>query len=69
MRRHNAGLTQVALAERIGRPQSFVADVERGQRRLDLIELLNFAEALGFDPAGLISELQNRRTGSVQSEA
>lgn len=56
-RRRAAGLTQVQLAQRLGRPQSFVAAVEGGERRVDLVELLNFAEAVGFDAAELVREL------------
>jgi len=45
-----AGLTQADVAERFGEYQSFVARVESGQRRLDVVELFEFAEALRFDP-------------------
>lgn len=41
----------------MGRPQSFVADVEAGQRRMDLIEFINFADAIGFDPREFLDEL------------
>ena len=37
--REQAGLTQVDLAERLGRTQSQVSKIERGDRRLDVIEL------------------------------
>lgn len=53
-KRHNAGLTQAEVATALGRHQSFIATVESGQRRIDVVELLQFAEAIGFDPhAGL----------------
>jgi transcriptional regulator with XRE-family HTH domain len=48
--RKKAGLTQVEVAKRLGRPQSFVAKVEGGERRVDLVELLDLAAAIGFDP-------------------
>ncbi|WP_404374111.1 helix-turn-helix domain-containing protein [Sphingomonas sp. MMS24-J45] len=48
--RIEAGLTQAQLALRLQRPQSFIADVEKGQRRVDLVEFVNFARAVGFDP-------------------
>jgi len=54
--RKAAGITQVELAERLGRPQSFVSKVERGERRLDVIEFCQVAEALGRDPANLLKE-------------
>jgi transcriptional regulator with XRE-family HTH domain len=51
-----AGVTQVELAGRLGRAQSFVSKVERGERRLDVIEFCQVAEALGRDPAELLRE-------------
>lgn len=45
-----AGLTQVELAKRLGEYQSFVARLESGQRRPDVIEFFELAEILGFDP-------------------
>ena len=52
-----AGLTQEDVARRLRRPQSFVSKYETGERRLDIIELLDVAEALSFDPKRLIAEL------------
>ena len=37
--REAAGLTQVELAEKLGQSQSFVSKYERGERRLDIIQL------------------------------
>lgn len=47
--REKAGLTQTELAEKIGEYQSFVARLESGQRRVDVVEFLDLAEVLGFD--------------------
>lgn len=52
----SAGITQVELAERLGKPQSFGSKVERGERRLDVIEFCQVAEALSRNPAGLLKE-------------
>jgi transcriptional regulator with XRE-family HTH domain len=49
-KRKKAGLTQADVADALGRHQSFVATVESGQRRIDVVELLEFAGAIGFDP-------------------
>lgn len=46
-----AGLTQQQVADRLGRPQSFVAKVEGFERRLDVVEFVNLCRALGVDPA------------------
>ncbi|MBB5660369.1 helix-turn-helix domain-containing protein [Brevundimonas halotolerans] len=59
--RKAAGLTQVELAARLGRPQSFVSKVERGERRLDVIEFCLVAEALGHDPAKLLQKFIDLR--------
>ena len=42
--RQESGLTQVDVAERLEKPQSFVSKVERGERRLDVVELEMFAK-------------------------
>jgi transcriptional regulator with XRE-family HTH domain len=47
--RTRAGLTQRELAVRLKRPPSFVAKIEIGERRLDLIEFIAIARALGED--------------------
>ena len=46
--RDGAGLSQVALAERIGRPQSFVSKYETGARRLDIVEVFEICAACGL---------------------
>lgn len=55
--REAAGLKQSELAEKLGRHQPFVSNLEAGQRRIDLVELLDIAAALGFDPCELIEAL------------
>lgn len=47
--RQAAGLTQGQLAEKLGRPQSFVAKYEGGERRIDLVEFLEISAVLGAD--------------------
>lgn len=42
--RVEAGLTQVQVAKKLGRPQSHVSNVESGQQRVDVIELKRFAK-------------------------
>ena len=58
--RRDAGLTQVALAKKLGRPQSFVSEFERGERRLDVTEFIDVARALGIDAARTIADLERR---------
>ncbi len=58
--REESGLTQVELGEKLGRPQSFISKIERGLRRVDLLEFLEMAKAIGFDPVDFISKLKQR---------
>ncbi len=56
--RRAIGLTQAQVAERLGKSQSFVAKIEGGERRLDVIEFIDLACALQVPPAQLIERLQ-----------
>jgi transcriptional regulator with XRE-family HTH domain len=58
--RDNAGLTQVQLATRLGKHQSFVAKYEGGERRIDVIEFIAIARSIGTDPVGLLRALMRR---------
>ena len=57
-RRKEAGLSQAALAKALGRYQSVIAAMELGSRRIDVIELIDIADALGFDIHVLIEALR-----------
>ena len=57
--RTNLSLTQTQLAEKLGKPQSFVSKFESGERRLDFIEVLDLAECLGFDVGNLADAVGN----------
>ncbi|HET7086953.1 MAG TPA: helix-turn-helix transcriptional regulator [Rhizomicrobium sp.] len=56
--RQAAGLTQQELATRLGRPQSFVAKYEGGERRLDIVELLSITQLLGIDERRLFKAVK-----------
>jgi transcriptional regulator with XRE-family HTH domain len=58
--RDRAGLTQQQLAKRLGKHQSFVAKYEGGERRIDVLEFLTIARAIGADPARLLKALMRR---------
>jgi transcriptional regulator with XRE-family HTH domain len=45
--RKDAGLTQVQVARRLRRPQSFVSKSESGERRVDAVEFAEFARLYG----------------------
>jgi transcriptional regulator with XRE-family HTH domain len=55
--RRRANVTQQELAGRLGKPQSFVSEYERGQRRIDVVELLVIARALDVDPIAFFTEI------------
>lgn len=55
--RVRTGATQRQLADRLGKPQSFVSAYETGQRRVDLLEFIAIAGMLGLDPSALFSEI------------
>ena len=52
--RKDAGLTQQQVADKLGRPQSFVAKYEGGERRLDVVEFVEIANLLEVDPHSII---------------
>lgn len=58
-RRINAGLTQVQCSDALGRPQSFMSDVERGVRRLDIIQIYDLCAVLGCDVVELIKDFKS----------
>ncbi len=55
--REASNLTQQDVATKLRKPQSYVAKYEKGERRIDLIEFIDIARAIGFDPAELIAAL------------
>lgn len=57
--RERAGLTQVELAEKIGETQSYVSKVERGERRLDVVQLQAFCQALKVPLSSFIAEFES----------
>ena len=46
--REEAGLTQVELAAKLGQTQSFVSKIERGDRRLDIVQLRTVCQVFGL---------------------
>jgi transcriptional regulator with XRE-family HTH domain len=54
--RHASGVRQQALAKKLGRQQSFIAKYEGGERRIDVVEFIAIARALGADPVKLFRD-------------
>jgi len=55
--REAAGFTQTELARKLGEYQSFVARMESGQRRIDVVEFLRLSETLDFDSLSVLKQL------------
>jgi transcriptional regulator with XRE-family HTH domain len=66
--RKRADLTQQQVADRLGRPQSFIAKVEGGERRIDLVELVALSRAIGADPRTLLDSLLGVMSGAKKSK-
>lgn len=67
--RQGLGVSQVELAERLGNTQTFVSKCERGERRIDAVELVEFAEALGVTPIELIGDFLSQRGHKTSTKA
>jgi DNA-binding transcriptional regulator YiaG len=55
--RQRANITQVELARRLGKPQSFVSAFEAGKRRVDVVEFLLIVRTVGADPVETFAEI------------
>lgn len=64
--RKAAGVSQEELARRLGRKQPFISLIERGVRRIDVIEFYAMARALGIEPEDLFSTLVRRLPERVE---
>lgn len=59
--RRAAGLTQAEVAKKMGRHQPFIANIESGERRVDLVELLDLAAIIELDVVELVRILERDR--------
>ncbi len=55
--RKAAGLTQQQLAMKLGKPQSFVAKYEAGERRIDVVEFIAICREISVDSVGILKKL------------
>jgi len=56
--REASGISQQELARRLGRPQSYVSKAEMGERRLDVVEFLQFMRAIEGEPLALLRDIE-----------
>jgi len=57
--RLRANLRQVEVAALLKKPQSYVAKVESGERRIDFVETLELCAVIGLDPHTLVDALKD----------
>lgn len=55
--RRDAGLTQRELATKLRRPRSYVANIEIGERRIDVLEFIELSKVLRIDPQKLFKRV------------
>jgi transcriptional regulator with XRE-family HTH domain len=60
-KRKKAGLRQVDLAKRLKRRQDYISYVETGQKLVEVVELMQWAEAIGFDARDAIKAMSKIR--------
>ncbi|MFX1803107.1 helix-turn-helix transcriptional regulator [Paraburkholderia sp. A1RO-5] len=58
--REEAGFTQEEVAARLETTQTFISKCERGERRLDVVELCSWCEALGIPAGEFVAELEKK---------
>lgn len=61
--RQHKGLLQSEVAEKLGKPQSFISKYERGERRIDFPEFLEIAQALEIDVVAFIGAFRDAIRG------
>jgi transcriptional regulator with XRE-family HTH domain len=66
--RQEQGITQIVLADRLRNTQTFISKIERGERRLDVVEFAEVSEALGLDPLAVFRRFLTSRSIKKLSE-
>lgn len=61
--RLDAGLTQTDLADRLERPQSFVAKYENGERKVEVVEFIQIVGAIGCDGREILDAVTRAEAG------
>jgi transcriptional regulator with XRE-family HTH domain len=69
--RERAGLSQTDVARKLrSKSQPWISDIESGRKqRVDVVEFIALAKAIGFDPAKAVRRLQrSRRTRQFRKQ-
>lgn len=59
-RRQRAELTQRELAARLGWDHKVISNLERGSKRLTVLELIEFAKVLSFDASAVVRRVEKK---------
>lgn len=65
--RKQAGMLQLELARRLNKQQSFVSKYERGERRLDVVELITICHALNVEATSIVGEIEASLTSKFDT--
>ncbi|MBS9781859.1 MAG: helix-turn-helix transcriptional regulator [Gammaproteobacteria bacterium] len=60
-KRKQSALTQQQLADKLEKPQSYIAKIEKYERKLDVMEFIEFCEALDIDTADMVDILRRSK--------
>ena len=64
--REAAGVSQEQLAKQVGWDQTYVSKIERGVRRVDVVELIGICDAIDINAADFMITLLKKFKGSSQ---
>lgn len=62
-------MSQFELAKKLNKPQSFVAKIEKYERRIDVIEFLEISHMLDVDPCQILRSVEGTLTHSQDTSA
>jgi transcriptional regulator with XRE-family HTH domain len=63
--RKQSGMKQEELAALIGKDQSYISNIERGQRRVDVIEFVALVRAMNANPTELFGSIMDKLTDEI----
>ena len=58
--RLSSGLFQKDLAKLLHRPQSYISKIESGERSIDVVEFINYCNAVGIDSAKFLKNISEK---------
>ncbi|WP_192877815.1 helix-turn-helix domain-containing protein [Haemophilus influenzae] len=66
-RRNDLGLLQRALGKKMGVLASFIGKVETGDRRLDILEFIQYCKGLDLDPVQILDDIEKRFYSTLET--